>query len=454
MRRSTGTLVAIVFGTGLIAVGCSTQLPESEVERESTAAALPKVATTRPVRKTITQKTVQPGRIEAFNTTPIHVKIGGYVDRILVDIGDRVTGPKRNADGQISSPGQILAVLSSPELDEEYRQKQAMVAQVEAEVLQAEAAVKVRESMQVSAKAGVEECVAGQLRAQAQYDRWKSEFDRIKVLADARTVTGKLMEESELQFKSADAGRSEANARLKSAEASLHEAAVAIEKAQADVQAVKAHLRVAEADRDRVAALRSYLQITASFDGIITERHIDPGHLVQPARSAADAPLFVLVQADTVRLFVDVPQADAALVETGRPAKITIALQGNMTFEATVARTSWALQSGTRSLRCEIDVPNPDGTLRPGMYAQVELTVAERADVLSVPKSAIVSKDGQSFTVTVTPAGSILRKPVQTGIRSETEIEIVSGLDGTEDVLTANAAAFADGQNVETSTPK
>ena len=141
MRRSTGTLVAIVFGTGLIAVGCSTQLPESEVERESTAAALPKVATTRPVRKTITQKTVQPGRIEAFNTTPIHVKIGGYVDRILVDIGDRVTGPKRNADGQISSPGQILAVLSSPELDEEYRQKQAMVAQVEAEVLQAEAAV-------------------------------------------------------------------------------------------------------------------------------------------------------------------------------------------------------------------------------------------------------------------------------------------------------------------------
>lgn len=454
MRRTNGTLWAIVVSTGLLVAGCNSQLSQDEPGTVSTATALPKVAITHPVRKTITQKTVQPGRIEAFNTTPIHAKVSGYADRMLVDIGDRVTGPKRNTDGQVVQPGQTLAVLSSPELEEELNQKRAMVAQVEAEVLQAEAAVRVCESMQVSAKANVEECVAGQLRAQAQYDRWKLEFGRIKVLADAKTVTEKLMEESELQFKSSDAGRSEADARLKSAAAALHEAAVAIEKAQADVQAMKAHLRVAKSDQDRVSALCGYLQITAPFAGIITERHVDPGFLVQPSRSAADTPLFVIVQADTVRLFVDVPEADAALVETGRPAKITIALQGNMTFEAKVDRTSWALQSGTRSLRCEIDIPNPNGTLRPGMYAQVELTVAERADVLSVPKTAIVVKDGQSFCVTVTSDGSILRKPVQTGIRSATDVEIITGLDGSESILTANAAAFTDGQLVETSAPK
>jgi multidrug efflux pump subunit AcrA (membrane-fusion protein) len=100
-------------------------------------------------------------------------------------------------------------------------------------------------------------------------------------------------------------------------------------------------------------------------------------------------------------------------------------------------------------LKCEIDVPNPDGKLRPGMYAQVELTVAERADALTVPKSAVVVKDGQSFCVSVTTDGSILRRPVQTGIRSAADVEILSGLDGTEDILTANAAAFADGQKVE-----
>lgn len=87
------------------------------------------------------------------------------------------------------------------------------------------------------------------------------------------------------------------------------------------------------------------------------------------------------------------------------------------------------------------------------MYAQVELTVAERADVLSVPKSALVVKDGQSFCVSVTSEGLILRKPVQTGVRSATDVEILSGLDGSEDILTANAAAFADGQQVEKATP-
>lgn len=447
-------VAATLAATCLFSSGCDTQLQQDGAGKEVAVAELPKVATEKPVRKTLTQKTIQPGIIEAFSTTPIHAKIGGYVDLVKVDIGDKVIGPARDAEGRIISPGQVLAVLTAPEVEEELHQKQAMVEQVAAEVLQAEAAVKVAESMLVSAKAGVEEYVAGQQRATAQYERWKSEFDRMKVLSDAKTVTPKLMEEAELQFKSADASRSETNARVKSAEAAMDEASVSIEKAQADVQAVKSHLRVAEADRDRVSALRDYLQITAPFDGIITERRIDPGHLVQPSRSAADAPLFVLVQADTVRLFVEVPEADAGLVENGRPAKITISAQSNMSIDGTVARTGWALQSGTRALRCEIDVSNPDGHLRPGMYAQVELTVAERPDVLSVPKTAIVTKDGQSFCVTVTSDGIILRKPVQTGIRSATDVEITSGLEGTEDILTANAAAFSDGQMVEKVTAK
>ena len=83
--------------------------------------------------------------------------------------------------------------------------------------------MKVAECMLVSATAGVEEHVAGQQRATAQYERWKSEFDRMKTLSDAKTVTPKLMEEAELQFKSADANRSETNARVKSAEAAFQD---------------------------------------------------------------------------------------------------------------------------------------------------------------------------------------------------------------------------------------
>lgn len=434
----------------LLLTGCSggTALPTAAQPAESAAAAVPTVTTARPARKSITQTTVQPGQLEAFSTTPIHAKVSGFVDQLLVDIGDRVTGPQRADDGRIVEPGQVLAVLSAPELEEELRQKQAAVEQVRAEVRQAEAAVKVAVSMQASARAGVAECRAGQQRAQAQFERWKSEFERMQTLAAAKTVTPKLAEETELQFRSAEASRTEADARLASAQAAEIEAAAAVEKAEADQQAVQSQLLVAEADRDRVSAMRDYLQIRAPFSGVITERHIDPGHLVQPSRSNNDPPLFVLVQADTVRLFIDVPEAEAVLVELGRPARITVPAMGQAAFTGTVTRTGWALQSGTRALRCEIDVPNPEGQLRPGMYAQVELTVAERAEALVVPKSAVVSKDGQAWCVTVTADGTILRKPVAIGIRSATEIEIVSGLDGSEDVLTANAAAFADGQQV------
>jgi len=453
-RWAGAALVSPVLFTWAMA-GCSveTKRMETDSTMSQTADALPKVATTRPTRKTITQKTNQPGQIEAFSTTPIHAKVGGYVDQLKADIGDRVVGPKRESEGKITAPGQILAVLVAPELEEELHQKQAAVEQVAAEVLQAEAAVKVAISMQESARAGIDECLAGQQRAAAQYEKWRSELDRIKTLAESKTVTPKLADETELQFRSADASRSEADARLRSAEASLNEATVAIEKARADLAAVKSHLKVAEADRDRVSALRDYLQIRAPFDGIITERTIDAGHLIQPARSAEETPLFVLIQADTVRLFVDVPEADAALVEIGRPAKINVAAVGSAAFDGLVARTGWALQTGTRSLRCEIDVPNKDGKLRPGMYAQVELTLAERADALTIPKGSLVSKDGQTFCVTVTADGSILRHVVQVGIRSLTDVEILSGLDGSEDILTANAAAFTDGQKVEKSTP-
>ena len=437
----------------LLLAGCSTANVTSESSPPEQSAALPKVVTTKPVRKTITQKTTQPGQIEAFSTTPIHAKIAGFVDQLKVDIGDRVKGPVRDSEGKLLEPGQLLAVLSAPELEEELLQKEAMVEQVRAEVLQSEAAIKVAMSTQESAKAGVEETVAGQQRADAQFARWKSEYDRMQALADAKTITPKLAEETELQFKSAQASQSEATAKLKSAKASENEAAVAVEKALADLQATKAHLKVAEADRDRVAALRDYLQIRAPFDGIITERSVDHGHLVQAARSSADNPLFVLIQADTVRLFIDVPEADAALVETGRKARITVSAIGNAAFDGIVARTGWALQTGTRSLRCEVDVPNSDGKLRPGMYAQVELAVAERTDALTVPKSAVVVKDGQSFCVSVSTDGSILRLPVHIGIRSATDVEILSGLDGTEDVLTANAAAFSDGQKVEKTSP-
>ena len=438
----------VIICCGLI--GCSPAQVESTVKAaaDKATADLPKVSTVKPERKTLIQKTDQPGQVEALHTTPLLAKVGGYVDRLLVDIGDHVKGPQRDAAGQILEEGQLLAELVAPELEEEFQQKVAMVLQVTAEVGQAAAAVNVARSMQASALANVEESQAGQTRAAAMHQRWKSEFDRVQELVASKSLSQKVADETQQQYKAADASRSEAAAKNRSALAKQQEAEVAIEKAQADLKVIEARRNVALADRDRVAALRHYLQIRAPYSGVITARNIDQGTLVLAARGGTDTPLFVLVQADTVRLFVDVPDTEAVLVEAGRPATVRVPALGAKIFTGAVTRTGWALQSGTRTLNCEIDVPNADGLLRPGMYARVELVVAQRENVWSVPKAAVVQVDGQTVVLAVTDANVIQRKPVQVGIRTLTDVEIVTGLEGTESLVSANAAAFKDGQNV------
>ena len=451
LSKSCYLLAVIVVS--LSAVGCEKGI-ESKTGNASaggatSAADLPKVATARPVRQPLLQKTEQPGRVEAFSMTHIHAKVSGFIEQQMVDIGDRVTGPKKNEQGRMTEPGQVLAVLVAPELKDEWMQKEAMISQASADIEQARSAVQVAESVAISAEANVEEFIAGQQKTESEYQRWKSESMRIDSLASSKTVTQKLAEETRQQMLGADASRAESVAKIRSAKAKQNEAIVGIAKAKADLSSVQAKLKIAHAESRRVQSMCEYLQIRAPYDGVITERNFDLGALIQASKSSDDKPVFTIVQSDKIRVFLDVPETDAGLVETGRKAIVKIPSLSGRIFEGTVARTSWALQAGSRTLRSEIDVSNESGTIRPGMYANVELTVAEKSDVLTLPKAAVMVAEGQSYCNSVSSDGSIIRKPIKTGIRSATEIEIVNGLDGTEDVVIANAAAFKDGQKVQ-----
>ncbi|WP_010587825.1 efflux RND transporter periplasmic adaptor subunit [Schlesneria paludicola] len=439
----------VVFGCsslGLLLSGCSESHPDAT--GKLAAMELPKVATVKPQRKTLIQKTAQPGHIDAFHATPMFAKVGGYVEQFYVDIGDSIQGPKFDESGRVTEPGQLMALLEAPELKEELQQKNAIVAQGLAEVEQSEAAVKVARSLEASAMSIIEERHAGQRRAKANVERWKSEFDRVRDLAEKKAVTQKLADESDQQYKSAEASLAEENAKLRSAEAKYQEVVVAIQKAQADVKTAMARVDVAKSDRDRVAALCRYLEIRAPYTGVVTTRDIDQGVLILAARSANELPLFTVMQADKVRIFVDVPESDAVLVELGQPVSVKVPAMGAKAFAGTVARTGWALQAGTRTLNCEIDIANPDGVLRPGMYTHVELIVAQRENALSIPKSAIVVADGQSVCFTVSADGVVERRPVQLGIRTDTDVEVVSGLDEAEAVISTNVSAFREGQKV------
>lgn len=412
-----------------------------------------RVTPMKPVRKTLVRTTEQPGQIEAFEETPIHAKLAGFVKKVHVDLGDKVTGPSRISTDQPEQPGQVLAELEMPELEAELKQKQALVEQAAAEVTQSEAAIKVAVSAKTSAEALVAEARASVERADAMYERWKSEFERIRELAMKQAVTEKVADETQQQFKAADAARREIAAKIKSAQAKLSESAANIEKADADLDAAKSKHKVAQADEQRTLALLSYATLRAPFDGVITERHLDTGHLVQPS-GASGKPLFVVVKADSVRIFLDVPEADAGFVAPGSPAKIKVLAISATPFDGEVTRTSWTLQAASRTLRAEIDIPNPDGKLRPGMYATAEIEVARRADALSLPKSAILKQGTESFTLGISSENKIVKLPIKTGLVAGADVEILSGLTGDESLIGANLSAYKEGQAVEIITPK
>lgn len=418
------------------------------------AAPLVRVTPIRPVRKTLIRRTEQPGEIEAFEVTPLYSKVTGYVARIEADIGDAVSGPKLNSEGEVVAPGQLIAELTVPELQEEHAQKQAIVGQTQAEVEQAAAAVRVAEAAQVSAQAKVEEAQAAKERAQADYDQHHSKFVRMEALGKKGAVTTEVVEEEQYLLHAADAARNEVAAKIQSAKAAVVESKALLDKSQADYKAVRAKLRVAQAEERRVAALLGYTQIRAPFDGVVSVRNIHTGHLVHPGTGSGAKPLFIVLRTDKVRIFVDVPQDDAMRVQNGNDVTIRIPSMSAESYSAKVTRSSWMLDVGARTLKTEIDMENPDGRLRPGVFVNADIKVAERPNALALPHTALWAADGKTYCFTIDTEGKVVRKPVVAGIRAGDEIEIVSGLSGDEQVIGANPSAFREGQQIEVVVPQ
>ncbi len=391
-----------------------------------------------PVRKTLTLTTTQPARIEAFETAPLFAKVSGYVSEVLVDIGDRV------------EKDQLLVSIAVPELKDELRQKQALVAQSKAEVGQAVAAQKAAAAALSSAQAMVEQAKAGTSRAEAEYQRWKAESNRIDALAEAGSVTQKVADETRNQFRSADAARQETAATIRSAEATVAEANAGIEKAQADVVAAQARQSVAESELAGVQTMLSYTEIKAPFAGVVTKRNVDTGHFVP--QGGGSQPLVAVVQADRVRVFFEVPEVEAAKIDIGDPAIVRVQALDAAEFSGEVTRTGWALDDENRTLTTEVDLENPEGQLRPGMYATTVVRLAERENVLTLPVAAIARKPDGTFCFVIRN-GKAVRTPIKLGLRVGGEWEITSGLSADATVALAKAETLQDGQSVEAVKP-
>jgi HlyD family secretion protein len=387
-------------------------------------------------RKNLDRTTSQPARIEAFEATPLFAKLAGYVDAVHVDIGDAV------------KKDQALVTLRIPELHNEVAQKKALVTQAEAEVKQAQAHIAAAEAASDTSSAHVAETNASVARTTADLKRWAAEHVRIKQLASTGSVTDKLVDETQSQLTSAEASRDESAAAVQSAEAAVRESQAMIAKANADRATAEARLAVAKADLARAETMLGYTVITAPYDGVVTQRSIDTGHFVQPANGSGARPLLQVARTDKVRVYIEVPEMEAGLVDAGDMVTLRVQALPDAKLKAPITRTSWSLDAGNRALRAEVDIANDGSLLRPGMFANASIELDSRANVLTLPVEAVIRSEDENYCCRV-ESNKIVRQPIKLGLRAGAEIEVLDGISEDSLVVLVRPQLLINDQQVQ-----
>jgi RND family efflux transporter MFP subunit len=286
--------------------------------------------------------------------------------------------------------GRLLAVLDIPEMQDEQAQLQAQAQQAEAEVEKAEA------------EARLQEITLDRLQA---------------VLAEEPGA----VTEQEVDLASGT-----------------------LEAARAALAAARSRLLVVRADLARLETLLAYSRITSPFDGIITERFVDPGALVTAGTGSKPSPIVRIVNASRLRAMVDVPETDVARIRKGGAATLRVDALPDRVFEGSVSRYSRALDPATRTMRTEVLIANTDGILASGMFGRIDLELERLENVLTLPPAHLHFEKDQAY-VFVAEDGRARRVNVVCGADDGNAIQIVSGLTGGEAIISKASASLSDG---------
>jgi HlyD family secretion protein len=448
-------LLLIVIATCGLACGCSEPVRQAKagVDLKPTVTAVP------PEVRTIQHSVGQPGVIEPYEQTAIYSKIAGFVQKWYVDIGAHV------------KKDQLMAELLVPELEEEHKQKVALVEHEQSVVKQTDQLVHVAESNLQAAADAVTETQENVGRYEADVQRWTGELSRLKEMVKDRVVNPEVLAETENQAKASTAALAAAKAAVKTKESQRLAAESQVEKAKADLEAAISEVKVAEAEERRLAAMFAYTKITAPYDGVVTTRNVNTGDFVRPASGDASgnmdgsgtqsSPLFVVALTNPMMFVIGVPEVDAAYVSTGSKASISLQALAGREFDLPVARTSLALRNQSRTLEAEIDLPNPNDELLPGMYAYGEIEI-ERDKVWAVPSSSIV-QIGNRMCCYLVHNGEATRFQIQAGVSDGQWTEVAKkrsyptagapgaweDFNGSEQVIDGDLAEITAGKQIK-----
>jgi RND family efflux transporter MFP subunit len=333
-----------------------------------------------------------PGDLQAMIETTILARTEGYLKSKLVDLGWHVTA------------GQLMAEIETPELDQQISQARATLEQSQASIKELEASIELA----------------------------KANRDLARVTASRWT---KLQEQGVVSKQDTDTRAAD----LAVKEAELRKAEASLSTAQNTIHASEAALR-------RLEETKSFARVTAPFDGVVTDRLVDVGTLI----NAGSKVMFKVAKIDPMRVFVNVPQAYVASIAKGQVAEVRVQERPGQVFRATVTGIANALDPASRAMLIILQTPNPEGILYPGMYAQARISTSRAKPALRVPGDAIVmGKTGAR--VAVVGADRVVHfRNVTIGQDLGSEVEITSGLQPGEVVVSNPTDAVTEGAAVET----
>lgn len=217
------------------------------------------------------------------------------------------------------------------------------------------------------------------------------------------------------------------------------------------VDTARARLEMAQATVERYQILLSFARLTAPFSGVVTKRWVDVGALI-PAATSSGSPMnsavVTLVDFSTVRVEVFIPEKEVPNIRNGAPFEFQVDELPGQTFSGEISRMAYALDDSTRTMPVEIDLPNPDGKLRPGMFGTARLSLGHKASALLLPKDALVTEKAKT-SVFILSDGKARKIPIQVGFDDGKSVEIREGLKNDAGVILTGKLPLTDGLPVQ-----
>lgn len=369
LRRWLIPVTIVIAAAGILFAGIRSRLTaEAKLRTVTAQLAIPSVSIVLPKQTAPAQEIILPGNIQPFISSPIYARTDGYLKNWYFDIGAHVKA------------GDLLAIIQTPEVDEQLAQARSTLA---------------------TAQANLE-------LAQITRDRYQGLLKKHAVPQQS------------------------------------------VDNAVGTYAANKAIVDADEANVRHYAALVSFEKVYAPFDGVIIARNTDIGDLINSGSSTAPrTDLFDMVQATTLRVYVNVPEEYSQGVKVGETqADLVLAEFPDKRFAGKLVRTADAINATTRTLLVEVDVPNPSGTLFSGSYAEVHLKIPSRNSTFLIPVNTLIFRS-EKLQVGLVKNGKVTVTDVTPGHDFGSEIEIVAGLNANDQIVLNPPDSLVSGEEVE-----